>query len=107
MRCQGQSVTFFTGVAIVSDGTVHTHVDHTIVHFKSQPRSAIARYVEREQPLNCAGGFKVEGLGISLFDKVQSSDPTALIGLPLIWVAETLRRVGLDPLASTTETKRV
>jgi septum formation protein len=58
----------------------------------------IQRYVEREQPLDCAGGFKCEGLGIALFERIESVDPTALIGLPLIWVAQALREVGLDPL---------
>jgi septum formation protein len=54
----------------------------------------IERYVAREQPFDCAGGFKVEALGIALFDYIESVDPTALIGLPLIWLAGALRAAG-------------
>ncbi|MCW8806721.1 MAG: Maf family protein, partial [Rhodanobacter sp.] len=56
----------------------------------------IARYVEREQPLDCAGSFKCEGLGISLFEYIDNRDPTALIGLPLIALARMLRDCGLN-----------
>jgi len=55
----------------------------------------IARYIERDQPLDCAGGFKAESLGIALFERIESSDPTALTGLPLAWLAGALRRAGL------------
>ena len=58
----------------------------------------IARYIELESPLDCAGSFKSEGLGVALFEAVESRDPTALVGLPLIWVAAALARAGLDPL---------
>ena len=54
-----------------------------------------------EQPYDCAGGFKAEGLGISLFRAIRSEDPTALLGLPLIWLAQTLRDLDLDPLDSS------
>jgi septum formation protein len=50
--------------------------------------------MERDQPFDCAGGFKAEGLGIALFDKIESSDPTGLTGLPLAWVCGALRRAG-------------
>ena len=55
----------------------------------------LARYIEREQPLDCAGSFKCEGLGISLFEAIDSRDPTALIGLPLIALARLLRAAGV------------
>ena len=58
------------------------------------PAEEIERYVEREQPFDCAGGFKAEALGIALFECIESSDPTALIGLPLIWLAGALREAG-------------
>ncbi len=54
----------------------------------------IERYVEREQPFDCAGGFKAEALGITLFERMDSQDPTAIIGLPLIWLAGSLRVAG-------------
>jgi septum formation protein len=52
--------------------------------------------VERERPFDCAGGFRAEGLGISLFESIESHDPTAIIGLPLIWLACALRRAGFQ-----------
>jgi septum formation protein len=54
----------------------------------------IHRYVAREKPFDCAGGFKVEALGITLFESIESQDPTALIGLPLIWLAGAMRQAG-------------
>jgi septum formation protein len=64
------------------------------VAFRTLGAEEIERYIERDRPFNCAGGFKAESLGIALFDRIDSSDPTALIGLPLIWVASALRRCG-------------
>ena len=56
----------------------------------------IERYVEREQPFDCAGGFKAEALGITLFERMDSEDPTAIVGLPLIWLAGALRAAGFS-----------
>jgi septum formation protein len=70
------------------------HVDTTTVAFRSLTETEIRNYVARENPLDCAGGFKAEALGIALFDRIDSQDPTALIGLPLIWLAGALRRAG-------------
>lgn len=86
----GNTAHFFTGCAVGSG----VHVDTTSVVFRSLDAHEIARYVESEQPFDCAGGFKVEALGISLFERVESSDPTALVGLPLIWLAAALRAAG-------------
>ncbi|MGH8295917.1 MAG: Maf family protein, partial [Steroidobacteraceae bacterium] len=61
---------------------------------RSLAGAEIERYVERERPFDCAGGFRAEGLGIALFESIESRDPTALIGLPLIWLATALRRAG-------------
>jgi septum formation protein len=77
------------------NGQRHTHLDLTRVHFRSLQPDEIRRYVEREQPLDCAGSFKCEGLGISLFERIDTGDPTALIGLPLIALARLLREAGL------------
>jgi septum formation protein len=97
----GREVTFLTAVSIQRerDGIAHHRVDRTVVRFRENPLERIRRYVELELPLDCAGGFKCEGLGIALFEHIESTDPTALIGLPLIWVASTLAAVGMDPLA--------
>jgi septum formation protein len=96
--CRGKAVDFFTGVAVRSRGETHSHVDHTRVVFRDLSRPQIEYYITQEQPFDCAGGFKCEGLGIALFESIETSDPTALIGLPLIWLAATLAETGLDPL---------
>jgi septum formation protein len=92
-----RTVQFHTALCLFDtrNGCRHTHVDLTRVHFRRLDAAEIARYVEREQPLDCAGSFKCEGLGISLFDYVDNRDPTALIGLPLIALARMLRDCGL------------
>jgi septum formation protein len=98
--CQGRTVMFDTAVAVIDTRTDATleHVDRTEVRFASLETAALDRYVQREQPLDCAGSFKAEGLGVALFERIDSSDPTALIGLPLIWLARALRELGVDPL---------
>jgi septum formation protein len=96
----GQRVTFLTAVCLLreSDGHRDEHLDTTVVHFRELSEGEITRYIEIEQPLDCAGSFKSEGLGIALFERIESRDPTALIGLPLIWLATALRRAGMPPL---------
>jgi len=98
--CQGRTVIFDTAVAVVDrrTGAAQEHVDRTEVRFATLETAALDRYVRREQPLDCAGSFKAEGLGVALFERIDSSDPTALIGLPLIWLARALRELGVDPL---------
>jgi septum formation protein len=92
----GTDAKFHTACAVIGpSGSVRlVHLDTTIVFFRSLSAKEIQRYVEREKPFDCAGGFKAEALGITLFESIESKDPTALIGLPLIWVACALRRAG-------------
>ena len=66
-----------------------------MVQFRNLEEAEIDRYIAREKPLDCAGGFKAEALGISLFERIETIDPTALTGLPLIWVCAALRRAGV------------
>jgi septum formation protein len=96
----GREVIFLTAACLTRAGDECRleHIDETRVRFRKLEEREIRRYVELEHPLDCAGGFKCEGLGIALFEQIDSRDPTALIGLPLIWVAAALRAVGLDPL---------
>ncbi len=96
--CSGSSVAFVTAVAVVrhDERAVHEFSDTTRVVFRRLDEATIARYVTRERPLDCAGGFKSEGLGISLCESIDSHDPTALIGLPLIRLSATLRGVGFE-----------
>ena len=97
---QGRTVVFNTAVAVIAtgSGTTLRHVDRTEVLFRRLDDAALERYVQLESPLDCAGSFKSEGLGVALFERISSEDPTALIGLPLIFVADALRKLGADPL---------
>jgi septum formation protein len=97
---QGKVVLFHTAVAVIATDTGETleHVDRTAVRFRQLDDAALERYVRLESPLDCAGSFKAEGLGIALFEQISSEDPTALIGLPLIFVAQALKSLGADPL---------
>jgi septum formation protein len=93
-----QRAHFYTACAVIgvqADISL-SHIDETTVVFRALGAAEIERYIERDRPFNCAGGFKAETLGIALFERIDSSDPTALIGLPLIWVASALRRCGYD-----------
>ena len=92
----GKTARFYTACALlgVNAGVRLAHVDTTTVVFRSLNAAEIERYVACEQPYDCAGGFKAEGLGVALFECIESQDPTALIGLPLIWIAGALRGAG-------------
>ena len=94
----GSSARFHTACAVIAPraGIRMVHIDTTTVFFRSLTEQEIERYVERERPFDCAGGFRAEGLGIVLFESIESRDPTALIGLPLIWLACALRRAGFQ-----------
>ncbi len=95
--CSGHSVVFYTAVCVIGPGAgaLHTHVDLTTVVFRSLSAAEIRRYVEREQPFDCAGSFKAEGLGVALMERIENQDPTAIQGLPLIWLAGCLRTLGI------------
>ncbi len=97
MAAQGRSVTFYTGLCVVNAATGEAHqlVEPFTVHFRNLDEAAIRRYVEAELPLDCAGSFKCEGMGIVLFKVLEGRDPNALIGLPLIGLIELLERHGI------------
>ena len=99
-RASGRAVEFVTALALVdsASGATRAAVDHTVVRFRALGEAEIARYVLRERPLDCAGSFKSEALGIALFESVETRDPTALVGLPLIALCRLLREAGVDPL---------
>ncbi len=102
-RLSGRSVTFLTGLCLFdADGGKHqTTVEHNRVQFRELTADEIARYVERERPLDCAGAFKSEGLGIALFESIDGPDPNALVGLPLIALCRLLRQAGINVLTVT------
>ena len=97
----GRVVEFHTAVVLLRHETrpEFEHVDRTAVRFRRLTADEIARYVELDRPFDCAGGFRSEGLGAALFESMETCDPAALVGLPLIWLAGALRAAGLDPLA--------
>jgi septum formation protein len=96
--CSGRSVEFLTAVAVTcgETGGLIEFTDTTRVLFRVLDQATIDRYVAKEQPLDCAGGFKSEGLGISLCESIDSTDPSALIGLPLIRLSAALRTAGFE-----------
>ncbi|HET7570036.1 MAG TPA: Maf family nucleotide pyrophosphatase [Gammaproteobacteria bacterium] len=97
-QASGRTVEFHTAVAVRESGSSReaSFTDVTRVHFRTLKDDEIARYLDGEQPYDCAGSFKAEGLGITLFESIESSDPTALIGLPLIELARILREFDLQ-----------
>ena len=94
----GRTIAFHTAVAVVdartAPPTIRAACDRTDVVFRTLSAAEIARYVDRENPIDCAGSFKAEAAGIALFERIRSEDPTALIGLPLIALAKLLRAAG-------------
>lgn len=101
-RASGRRVEFLTGLCVLDsrEGTHDAVCEPYAVQFRRLMRSEIEAYVERDQPFDCAGSFKSEGLGIALFDRTEGVDPTALVGLPLIRLTALLRRHGVDVLAA-------
>lgn len=93
----GNRVDFFTALCVVDgrDGSRHAALDHTRVFFRGLTDAEIDRYIARERPLDCAGSFKSEGAGVALFERIETTDPTALVGLPLIVLAGVLRQAGI------------
>jgi 7-methyl-GTP pyrophosphatase len=96
----GRSVEFHTAVALLrpQPGRAMEHVDLTVVRFRSLSQEEIARYVELDRPFDCAGGFRSEGLGATLFESLKTSDRAALVGLPMTWLAAALRAAGFEPI---------
>src|SRR3546814_3855564 len=91
----GRAVAFRTAVAVVGpNGRQFTALDTTTVRFRTLGQDEIARYVDAEQPFDCAGSFKAEGLGIALFAAIESRDPTAITALPSIDTADMLLAPG-------------
>lgn len=101
-ECQGKVANFFTSIAVAVPGIECPHIScvTTELKFRSLNRHEIEHYVAIDQPLDCAGAFKIERLGITLFERVKSEDPSALIGLPVIALITILREAGISPLTA-------
>jgi septum formation protein len=91
----GQPHLLWTAVTIQAGHQSWDGLDKTQLWMSDLSREAICRYVDVENPLDCAGAYKFESLGISLFEKVETHDPTAIVGLPMIFVARVLRQLGI------------
>jgi 7-methyl-GTP pyrophosphatase len=96
LAASGKSVTFLTAVCILDPvgRARYEHTDVTTVHFRRFDRRLAEAYLRHDEPYDCAGSFKLEGAGFVLFDAVKTDDPTALIGLPMIWLADRLLQLG-------------
>lgn len=100
LRCSGHLVEFHTAVCVAGPGNEPelTHTDTTRVRFRVLTRHEAERYVAADQPLDCAGSFKAERRGVLLLESIESRDPSAIQGLPLIWLGQALLRRGLPLL---------
>jgi len=100
-QASGQIITFYTGLCLLNSATGNTQVvvEEFKVHFRHLTDKMITNYLQREEPYNCAGSFKSEGLGIALFSRLEGKDPNSLIGLPLITLIELLNNEGVEVLS--------
>lgn len=96
LAASGKAVTFLTAVCILDPigRTRYEHTDITTVRFRQFDRRLAEAYLRHDEPYDCAGSFKLEGAGFVLFEAVDTDDPTALIGLPMIWLADRLLQLG-------------
>jgi MAF protein len=95
-HCSGREVCFYTGLSLLNSatGNIQTIVEPFHVKFRLLDKEQIERYLQTEKPYDCAGSFKVEGLGISLFEWLRGDDPNSLVGLPLIRLVDLLSNEG-------------
>ncbi|AMO57020.1 septum formation inhibitor Maf [Endozoicomonas montiporae] len=96
--CNNKTVTFYTGLCLLNTTTGKQQIDCVpfTVHFRNLAREQIANYIKKEEPLDCAGSFKCEGLGITLFTRMEGDDPNSLTGLPLIRLTDMLLNEGIS-----------
>ena len=100
-QCSGKIATFYTSVCVSAPTLVAQSVCVTTeLQFRDLSEHEISRYVEHDNPVDCAGAFKIERSGLLLFDRVRSDDPSALIGLPVIATLSLLRNAGFDPFSA-------
>ena len=96
LAAAGKTVSFLTAVCLLEPDSLqrHEHIDRTLVHFRDFDRRLAEAYLRHDEPYDCAGSFKIEGAGFVLFESVKTDDPTALIGLPMIWLSSRLQELG-------------
>lgn len=100
-RCSGHPVCFYTGLTLLNSqtGQQDTIAETFTVHFRNLASTDIEHYLRTETPYDCAGSFRMEGLGIALFSRFEGRDPNSLIGLPLMALIDLLKKQGVDVLA--------
>ena len=100
LQASGKHVAFYTGLALIDSDSKRSQVEVETfhVHFRKLSSNQVERYLHREQPYQCAGSFKAEGLGIALFERLEGDDPSSLIGLPLIRLIKQLEAEGVAVL---------
>jgi len=103
-QMQGQVVVFHTSICLMGQGFCETTHVPTTVQFRNLPEQVLDQYLHLEQPYDCAGSAKSEGMGIILLEKIESDDPTALIGLPLIALTSLFHQAGI-PLPATQQSQ--
>lgn len=95
-RLSGRDHQLITAVAVCHAGRTLLHLDETRMTMRRLSPDAIIRYVDQDRPLDCAGSYRIESLGIALFESIVTDDHTAIVGLPLMTVADMLNQVGLE-----------
>jgi septum formation protein len=99
-RLAGRSHRLLTGLCLLDacSGNCQVHLDIHVLHMRPLTRAQIRSYVERDQPLDCAGGYRIEASGMALFERVEGRDTTAVIGLPMMQLVTFLLEMGFDPI---------
>jgi septum formation protein len=98
-RMSGRRLELLTGLCVVGlDGELYEYLETVYLQVRPLTPAMIRHYVQQDQPLDCAGAFKIESLGVALFDRVETTDPTAIEGLPLMALTRILSSLGCDPL---------
>lgn len=101
-QLSGQTHDLWTAVCVLAPGGQrYETVDHHALTMRALGRAQLEAYVARDQPLDCAGAYKIEGIGVALFERVTGQDSTAIVGLPLMWLSATLAALGVDVLTGT------
>ena len=95
LRLQGRAHELLTAVCVCHPGGEEEFLDRTVLHMRALDRAALSRYVDADQPLDCAGAYKLEAGGIALFEQIESDDHSAVTGLPLMTLIAVLTRLGL------------
>lgn len=98
LSLQGRTHTLLTALSVYCAGKWFHHVDTTKLTMRALTREQIVRYVDLENPIDCAGSYKIEALGVSLFENIESKDPSAIVGLPLMALTRILESAGISVL---------